>query len=130
MAKKDEKKEVELNEEEMLDDEIIELVDEDGKTVQFYHVATIDYKEEWYVFFTPAEEIEEVSEEEVVIFKLGVDEEGKDIFLPVEDEALLQAVYDEYVKLMEEEEEGEGCGCGCNSGKCGDGCNSDKKEKN
>lgn len=126
MDKKDKIEELELNQE-GIDDEVIELVDEDGKTVQFYHVATIDYKEDWFVFFTPAEEMEEISEEEVVIFKLGVDGEGKDIFLPIEDEKLLQEVYDEYVKLMEEEQEDEGCGCGCGSDECGDDCEHTKE---
>lgn len=129
--KEEEKKEIVNEEEEMLDDEIIELIDESGKSVQFYHIATIDYKEDWYVFFTPVEEVEGVSEDEVVIFKLGTDEEGNDVFLPIEDEKLLQEVYDEYVKMMEEEDDGgeaEDCGCGCDKkakaekSDCGCGC--------
>lgn len=122
MAKKEENKEI-VNEEEMLEDEIIELIDDSGKTVQFYHIATIDYKEDWYVFFTPVEETEEVSDDEVVIFKLGSDDEGNDVFLPIEDEKLLQKVYDEYVKMMEEE------GCGCEDEDCGCGCSEEKVEK-
>lgn len=120
MAKKEESKEIE-NEEELLDDEIIELVDDEGKTEQFYHIATLDYKDEWYVFFSPVEETEEISGDEVVIFKLGTDEEGSDVFLPIEDEKVLNAVYEEYVKMMEEE------GCGCDD-ECDCGCNDKEKE--
>ena len=124
--KKEEGKDLELEDD--LDEEVIELIDEDGNTVKFYHVATIDYKEDWFVFFTPAQEVEEVSEDEVVIFKLGLDDEGKDVFLPIEDEKLLNEVYEEYVKLMEQEMdgEGEGCGCGCGEDNCDDeGCDCD-----
>ena len=102
--------------------DIVELVDDDGNTLKFVHVATIDYENKWYVFFSPTEEVEGVTTDEVVIFRLDSDKEGKDVFSPIEDEELLQKVYDEYVKIMEEDEEteeneckGTGCDgcCGC-----------------
>lgn len=135
MAKKEENKEI--GNEEEFDDEIVELIDDEGKTEQFYHIATIDYKDDWYVFFSPVEETEEVSGDEVVIFKLGTDEEGGDVFLPIEDEKVLNAVYDEYVKMMEEEDCGcdDDCDCGCNAKEketksdCSCGCG-DKKDNN
>ena len=73
-----------VNPEELEDEEsdIVELVDEEGKSVNFRHVATIDYKDEWFVFFSPVEEIEGVTEDEVVIFNLGTDETGADVFYP------------------------------------------------
>ena len=114
----------EVNPEE--DDEIVELVDDSGRTMKFYHLATMPYKEQWYVFFQPAEPIEGTSEEEVVIFRIEDKEGEKDTLLPVEDEALLEEVYEEFCRVMEEEEaaedaeelEEEGgdhcdCGCGC-----------------
>ena len=117
---KNENLEVEFEE-----DDIVELVDDEGNTIKFYHVATIDYEGNWYVFFSPTEEMEDVDPDEVVIFRLDSDEEGNDVFSPIEDEELLQKVYDEYVKVMSEEyaddedddEEG-GCASGC-GGCCG-----------
>lgn len=107
------------------EEDIVELVDEEGKTIKFNHVATIDFENEWYVFFSPVEETDGVSTEEVVIFKLDSDEEGKDVFSPIEDEDLLQKVYDEYVRVMEEDDEceecDESCSCEKNEG-CGGGC--------
>ena len=93
------------------EDDIIPLVNDEGQTVNFYHVATIDYENEWYVFFQPAEKMAEIDEDEVVVFKLESDEEDNDVFLPVADEDLLQKVYAEYVRLMEQEGE-DGCGGG------------------
>lgn len=127
-----------VNPEELEDEEsdIVELVDEEGKSVNFRHVATIDYKDEWFVFFSPVEEIEGVTEDEVVIFKLGTDETGADVFLPIEDDKLLDEVYAEYIKVMEEEdgEGGCGCGCGCEDEEddeegCGCGCGCDDEEE-
>lgn len=101
--------------------DVVELVDDDGNAVKFVHVATVDYENNWYVFFAPCEKVEGVETDEVVIFRLDADEEGNDVFSPVEDEELLQKVYDEYVKVMDEEDEEEECGeggCGGCSG-CG-----------
>lgn len=106
------------------EEDIVELVDDEGKTLKFYHVATIDYESNWYVFFSPTEEMEEVDTDEVVIFRLDSDEEGNDVFSPIEDEELLQKVYDEYVRIMSEEydenaDEDDGCEGGCGGGCCG-----------
>ena len=101
-----------------LSDEIVELVDDSGRTLKFYHLATMPYKDNWYVFFQPAEEIDGASEDEVVIFQIADGEEGKDTLLPIEDEALLEEVYEEFCRVMEEEEaadeamELEDCDCG------------------
>jgi len=34
------------------DGNIVELVDEEGNTLRYEHVGTIEYKGEWYCFFT------------------------------------------------------------------------------
>ena len=40
-------------------------------------------------------------------------------FIPIEDEELLDKVFDEYNKLMEDDGEEDGCSCGC---ECGSDC--------
>jgi uncharacterized protein YrzB (UPF0473 family) len=93
------------------DDEIISLVDDKGDTVNFFHVATIDYENEWYVFFQPVEKTAELDTDEVVVFKLDSDEQDNDVFLPVESEELLQKVYGEYVRIMKEHGDDDEGGC-------------------
>lgn len=109
------------------DENIVELTDDNGRVLKFYHIATLDHKEKWYAFFQPAEKVEGVSEDEVVIFEIAGDD-GEETLLPVEDEALLDEVYAKFVAEMEEDDcdceecaEGdgvdgcsdEGCDCGC-----------------
>ena len=61
-----------------LDEDLVVLTTDDGVEHNFYHVATVDYKNEWYVFFQPAEEIPDIDEDEVVIFRLEEDENGEE----------------------------------------------------
>ncbi len=86
-----------VNNEELLDDEIIVMVDEEGKEVEFTHIATLDYNDEWYIYVQPVE-LGDMDEDEMFIFKIEEDENGNDLFTPVEDEDLLEKLYQEYLK--------------------------------
>lgn len=86
-----------VNNEELLDDEIIVMVDEEGKEVEFTHIATLDYNDEWYIYVQPVE-LGDMDEDEMFIFKIEEDEKGNDLFTPVEDEDLLEKLYQEYLK--------------------------------
>ena len=98
-----EKEEKMMDEE--VEEEVVTLVDEDGNEVDFYEVATLDYKEKWYILLEPAEELEGFEEGELLIYELGEDEKGEETFLPVESEETLNAVFAEFEKMMKEEGE-------------------------
>lgn len=94
--------EKELNEnEEELDGEIIELVDDDGKVINFRLLDVTEYKGEKYTLLLAAEPNEEIAEDEVVIFRLN---EAEETLEPIEDENLLQEVFDFYQQETEGEE--------------------------
>ena len=107
---------------EVIDEEIITLYDDDNNPVDFYEVACVEYEDEYYALLQPVEPMEGLSEDEALIFKL-VEQEGEesDLFVPVEDEALLNAVFEEYLKAAADD----GCGCGCHDGGCGCDCDDD-----
>lgn len=87
------------------EDDIVELTADDGKKMKFYFVGTIEHKGKNYSAFEPAEEIDGLDEDDLVIFELsGDDEEGAEL-LPVEDEDLLDEVFEEFCKAIDEEEE-------------------------
>lgn len=81
--------EEELNEE----DDIIELVDEEGRIVKFKLLDVTEYKGEKYTVLLPAEPCDGIAEDEVVIFRLNEDEETLET---IEDEALLEEVFEFY----------------------------------
>ena len=86
------------------DDEIVEITTDDGRKLKFFLVGTIEYKGEWFSAFEPAEEIEGMSEDDLVIFKLSGDDEETAELLPIEDEALLEEVFEEFCKALDEDE--------------------------
>ncbi len=97
------------------DDEIVTLYDDDNQPVDFYEVAVVEYEDDYYALLEPVEEMEGIEEGEVLIFKLEEQDDGTDMFIPVDDEELLNAVFEEYLRTAED-----GCGCGCED--CEDEC--------
>lgn len=92
----------ELNEEELdLEEEVIELVDDDGKVIKFKLLDVTEYKEQKYTLLLAAEPNEEIGEDEVVIFRLNEEEE---VLEPIEDEKLLEEVFGFYQQEVEAED--------------------------
>jgi uncharacterized protein YrzB (UPF0473 family) len=90
----------ELLPEEEIEDEIIELVDEQGKVINFKLLDVTEYKGQKYTLLLAAEPNEEIAEDEVVIFRLNEDAETLD---PIEDEGLLQEIFDFYQSEVDDE---------------------------
>ena len=85
------------------EDDIVELTTEDGKKLKFYFVGTIEYKGKNYSAFEPAEQIDGIEEDDLIIFELSGDDEETADLLPVEDEKLLDEVFEEFCRVLEEE---------------------------
>ncbi len=84
------------------EEELIELVDDDGNVIKFKLLDVTEYKGEKYVLLLAAEPNEEIAEDEVVIFRL---DEKEEVLNPVEDDDLLQEVFDFYQNETESEDE-------------------------
>ena len=84
--------------------EIIELTDDEGNVTRFEYMTTIDHEGELYVALMLADEDEETEEEEgnVVILKIEQDENGEDIYVSIEDEALADAVFQKFLDMVDE----------------------------
>ena len=93
--------------EEELPEGIIELTDEDGVTTQFEYLTTIDYEDEKYVVLMVLDDEEQDDEEgEVLILKIEQDPETQeDIYVSIDDDAVSQAVFEQFLAMMDEEED-------------------------
>ena len=100
------------------DDDIITLYNEEtDKDEEFYHLATLDVDNSWFIVMKPVQKLDDIEEDEVLIYEIGENEEGNDVFLAIEDEDLLQRVFDEFMAEVEKMEGGcDGCDdehCSC-----------------
>lgn len=84
---------------------IVELVDENGNDVRFEHLMTLEHKGGVYICLAPAEPMEDVAEDELVIMKIVQDDEGNDVYTTIESEDELNEVFEKYCEIAEADEE-------------------------
>lgn len=89
-------------EEEFSEDELIELLDEQGNIAKFKLFDVTEYKGEKYTLLLTAEPNDEIADDEVLIFRLNEKEQTLEA---IEDENLLQEIFDFY---REESDESDG----------------------
>ena len=83
-----------LNEDELEDEEdVIELVDDNDTVIKFRLLDVTEYKGEKYALLLAAEPNDAVAEDEVAIFRY---KEEDQVLEPIEDEALLEEVFEYY----------------------------------
>ena len=93
-----------------MEDNIIELTDENGETTQFEYLATIEHEDKLYVALMLLEgAADEASEDEgeVLILEIAKDENGEDVYVSVEDDAVSEQVFNKFLAMMDEEEDAE-----------------------
>ena len=83
------------------EEDLIELIDDDDNIIKFRLLDVTEYKGEKYALLLAAEPNEEIAEDEVVIFRLSEDGTALE---PVEDENLLEEVFEFYQSEVEAEE--------------------------
>jgi len=90
----------------MEDRDIIEMIDEEtGEARNYVYMMTLTRGEKEYAVLEPAD-ADDAEEIEVLIYELSEpDDEDCCELLAVEDEDLLDELFDEYVNIIEEEEE-------------------------
>jgi len=86
-------------------DNIIELVDENDNPIRFEHIMTVQYKGEDYILLAPVDPTEDMEEDEVLVLKIENDENGEEIYVSIEDDDLVQKVFEKYLEIVESDEE-------------------------
>lgn len=84
------------------EENIVTLVTDTGEEVDFLEIAGVIYKEEYYSILQPAEPMEGMGDEDVLVFKVAQAEDGENTFTIETDEAVLDGVFQEYQKLVDE----------------------------
>ena len=82
-------------------EDVIELIDEEGNSTLYEHVATLEYEGETYLALCDPEADEDAENLEIFILKIEQDENGDDIYT-VPDDDISDTVFEELLKLSEE----------------------------
>ena len=69
-----------------------------------YKRQTLEHEGEEYVLLVPVDPIEDVGEDEVIILRIDKDDDGEDVYVGIEDEALLKVIFEKYLELAEADE--------------------------
>ena len=86
------------------DENIVELVDDEGNSFRFEHLMTFEYKGNWYIALTEVKDAEpeedEDGEEEVAIYRIEGDEDNEQL-VQIEDDDELDEVFAEFCAQYE-----------------------------
>ena len=80
-------------------EENIFIKDEAGKEYEFMQLAVVDFQESYYAVLQPVTPVEGVGENEIMVFL--IDEEN-DCLSYVEDDGIIDGVYNEFMEMLEE----------------------------
>jgi uncharacterized protein YrzB (UPF0473 family) len=104
--------------------DIVVLVDPNGKEVKFEFVDVVERDDKMYAVLHPVEQLEGMEEDSCVIFRMEIQDDDSVLLNAIEDENEVEAVYEQYVQLCESDcdcdDECEGGECNC--GSCGSNC--------
>ena len=76
-------------------DNIVTLIDEEGKEMNFEILDVISYQDEDYAIMVTCDDVDEEADT-VIIVRIDVDENGEEFYSSVEDEAILDAVFETF----------------------------------
>ena len=83
--------------------EVITIVADNGEELDFAELANIEHEGKDYIVLEPLEMIEGLEEGDVLIYEVEAD--GN--FANVEEDEIVDAVFDKFIALLEEEEQDE-----------------------
>ena len=82
----------------------ITLYNEKDEPVEFEQIAIIPLNDRVYAILKPVEKVKGVSDDEAFVFEVVEDEENGDSLRLIEDDAVIDAVFEDYNKLLDEQD--------------------------
>lgn len=80
--------------------DMVTLIDDSGNEVCFEHIITFPYESEKYAALVPQEQID--SDEAEVVFVKITKTDGGDVYVPIDNEILLDELFEEFNVLLDE----------------------------
>ena len=83
-------------------DDIVTLKSADGENIDFIEIAGIAHKGSFYAILQPVELLEGMADDEALVFKVSRLQDGQDKFEIELDDEIIDAVFSEYNRLLDE----------------------------
>ena len=88
--------------------DFITILDDDGAEFELEVLDTMDYNNQTFVAFLPADMDENDPDYGIIILRSVLDENGEELFESIDDEDELQDVYEHFMVLLFDDEEEDG----------------------
>ncbi len=86
-------------------DDFITIIDDDGQEFELEVLDSMDYKDQTFVAFLPANMDENDPDYGIIILRSVLDENGDELFESIDDDDELQDVYEHFAVLLFDDEE-------------------------
>lgn len=83
------------------DDDIVTLIGADGNEIDFIEIAGIAYRGNFYAILQPVELLDGMADDEALVFLVRRGEDGKDEFVIELNDDVIDAVFAEYNKILD-----------------------------
>ena len=83
--------------------DFITVTDEDGNDFELEHLGTLEYQDNTYMAFVPAD-MDEEDEDFGLILLRAIEENGEQLLADIDDEAELNAVYEQFMGELFDDE--------------------------
>ena len=93
------------NYEDFEDDDIVTLLSADGEEIDFVEIAGIALDDNFYAILQPVELVEGMDDDEALVFRVSRGADGEDKFEIELDDEIIEAVFEEYNRLLDEASE-------------------------
>lgn len=94
-----------MTQNEIINDNIITLLDDNDNPIDFELIEMLEISGKRYAFLLPLnDETDSEEEDEAVIFRVDIDENGEEIFAYIEDDQEWEQVVDTYNDMLFEDE--------------------------
>ena len=87
--------------------DLITIIDDDGQEFELEVLDSMDYKDQTFVAFLPANMDENDPDYGIIILRSVFDENGDELFESIDDDDELQDVYEHFAVLLFDDEEEE-----------------------
>ena len=85
------------------DDDIVTLFSADGEEIEFTEIAGIAYGGNFYAILQPVELLDGMDDDEALVFRVSRGPDGEDKFDIELDDDIIDAVFREYNRLLDEQ---------------------------